>query len=162
MQGLALPRGLWILRDKSVMEREMEKKGVPAQTPGDSPTIPSICDWQARRLTRFNSLINFINHLLLNSGTQISPWALSGPPAEHTQPACPHALWHTGHTQSNAPFSPSAFQTSYNRFYIYINQLGLHVYSMSFSPLGVGMIQKKGDTLIIWLLMNINYMTCSD
>ncbi len=27
--------------------------------------------------------------------------------------------------------------------YIYINQLGLHVYIMSFSPLGVGMIQKR-------------------
>lgn len=155
-QGLALPRGLWILRDKSAAERERNVKKrereVPAQTPGDSPTIPSICDWQARRLGRFNSLINFINHLLLkNSGTQISPWAHSGPPAEHTPPARPHALWHTGHTLTAVLHS---LLQHFKMCFIYLNQLGLPRYITSFILLGGIMITR--------LLMNINCMSCSD
>lgn len=110
-------------------KEKWKKREVPAQTPGDSTTIPSICDWQARRLARFNSLINFINHLLLkNSGTQISPWALSGPPAEHTQPACPHALWHTGHTLRAMHYPLLQHFKRATICFIYLNTLGLHIY----------------------------------
>ncbi len=49
MQGLALPRGLWILRDKSVMEREMEKKERSLPKPqGIVPqSHPSVTDRRA-------------------------------------------------------------------------------------------------------------------
>ncbi len=48
VQGLALPRGLWILRDKSVMEREMEKKRSLPKPQGTVPqSHPSVTDKRA-------------------------------------------------------------------------------------------------------------------